>query len=500
MKFAVLASALIFTAGAKDQPQWGQAWSRNMVSEEKHLPSQFDPKTGENIRWRARLGTESHGSPIIADGRVYVGTNNGEPRSTKHKGDRGVLMCFDERDGNFLWQLVVPKRAEDPYLDWPKSGIASEATVDSGGVYVVSNRGEVLCLDPRGLANGNDGSYQEESKHQTPAGTETIPADKSDADILWLFDMVSSAGIWTHDGAHSSILVDGDFLYVNTGTGVDNTHRKIRTPEAPSLIVLDKRTGQLLAREREEMAPNVFHATWSSPSKGTIGGQEFIVFAGGNGIVYGFEPLKKPPGQGTVATLKKLWQFDPDPNGPKEQVHRFTTNRREGPSNIYGMPVIVDGSLYIAGGGDLWWGKNEAWLKRLEVSRPNGAYEAVEHWTHLLERHTMSTPAVIGDLVFIADCAKNLYCLDRNSGKPYWTHELKGEIWASPFVADGKVFLGSRRSDFWVFAAAAEKKVIHSSDLGAPISATAAAANGTLFISTMTEIFAVSRSGIQGFP
>src|SRR6188474_3004478 len=28
---------------AADQPQWGQAWSRNMVSAERGLPSDFDP-------------------------------------------------------------------------------------------------------------------------------------------------------------------------------------------------------------------------------------------------------------------------------------------------------------------------------------------------------------------------------------------------------------------------------------------------------------------------
>ena len=55
--------------------------------------------------------------------------------------------------------------------------------------------------------------------------------------------------IWSHDGAHSSILIHGDYLYLNTGTGVDNTHKRIRTPNAPSLVVIDKRSG-LLRRPR----------------------------------------------------------------------------------------------------------------------------------------------------------------------------------------------------------------------------------------------------------
>jgi len=33
-------------------------------------------------------------------------------------------MCFDEKNGRLLWQLVVPKHEEDPYFDWPKCGIS----------------------------------------------------------------------------------------------------------------------------------------------------------------------------------------------------------------------------------------------------------------------------------------------------------------------------------------------------------------------------------------
>ena len=287
--------------------------------------------------------------------------------------------------------------------------------------------------------------------------------------------------------------MDGDFLYVNTGTGVDNTHRKIRTPEAPSLIVLDKHTGQLVAREREGIAPNIFHATWSAPSMAVIDGKKLIFFAGGHGVVYAFEPLREKPADNQVATLKKAWQFDPDPEGPKEQVHRFTTNRREGPSNIYGMPVIIDHQLFIAGGGDLWWGKNDAWLKCIELTRQHEVLAGAPLWTYPLERHTMSTPAVTRDLVFASDCAKNLHCLDRKTGKALWTHELKGEIWASPYVADGKVFIGSRRGDFWVLAAQSEKQVLSTAELGAPISATATAANGKLYVSSMTHLYCLGK-------
>ena len=485
--------AIALPLGGADQAQWGERWTRNLISNERHLPDIFDPKTRQNIKWSVRLGTETHSTPIIAGGRVYIGTNNGEPRDPKHDGDRGVLMCFSEQDGKLQWQLVVPKREEDPFLDWPKSGIASSATVEGDRVYVVSNRGEVICLDARGLANGNDGPYLDEARHMTSKNAPSLRLGALDADILWLYDLTAGVGIWSHDAAHSSILILGNYLYLNTGTGVDNTHKKIRTPNAPSLVVLDKRTGQLIARDNEHIAPNIFHSTWSSPSAAKVNGRTLVFFSGGNGVVYGFEPISESASTHEVQFLKRVFRFDFDPTAPKENVHRYNSNRRESPSNLYGFPVFDHHRLYLAGGGDLWWGKNEAWLKCIDATKTGDVTSSAEIWAYPLVKHVLSTPAIYRGLVFIADCGRRVHCLDAKTGKALWTHEANGEFWSSPLVADGKVYIGTRRGDFWVFAAEREKRILSTVEFGAPISATATAANGVLYVSTMFELFAIAR-------
>jgi outer membrane protein assembly factor BamB len=491
-------------AHAADQPQWGQAWSRNMFSEEKGLPDSFDPETGRNIKWSADLGTESHSSPIVAGGRVYIGTNNGQPRDPQHQGDRGVLMCFDEQTGRFLWQLVFPKRYEDIYYDWPHSGIASPVTVEGDRVYLVNNRGEVLCLGAQAAPGQSEVRSSKSESNQPPGLLEP--------NILWRFDLPSGAGIWSHDAAHSSILIHGDYLYLNTGTGVDNTHKRIRTPDAPSLIVLDKRTGRLIARDDEHIAPNIFHSTWSAPSLATVNGRPLVFFAAGNGFVYAFETLQNgvlesrrdgvkttnsspqhsnTPTSHPSASLEKVWQFDFDPAAPKTNVHQYNSNRREGPSNFYGMPVFHNNRIYVAGGGDIWWGKNEAWLKCLDATRTSDITTNGLVWSCPLQKHVLSTPAIYSGLVFIADCGGAFHCVDAETGKPCWTHEIKGEAWASPLVADGKVYLGTRSGTFYVFAASREKKVLSTLDLSRPISSTATAANGVLYVATMNRLYAV---------
>jgi len=501
---------------AADQPQWGEAWTRNMVSREKHLPEAFDPATGRNIKWRAKLGTQTHSTPVIAGGRIYIGTNNEEPRDPKHKGDRGVFLCLDEKTGTLLWQLVVPKRDEDAYMDWPRMGMSSEATVENDRVYLVDNRGAVLCLDAKGMANGNDGPFLDEASYMTAPtngaarqqiGAETHPELLSpprdrkllepgplDADIIWKFDLAAEAGIWPHDAAHSSILIHGDHLYLNTANGVDNTHKRIRSPDAPSLIVLDKKSGQWLARDNERIAPNVFHNTWASPSLGRVNGSDLIFFCGGNGVVYGFEPLKARPAGDSCVTLKKVFQFDFDPAAPKTDVHKFNSNRQQGPSNLYSMPVFQNGRLYVAGGGDIWWGKNEAWLKCLDATGKGDTTTNGFIWSYPLEKHVLSTPAVSEGLVFIADCGRTFHCVDAKTGKRQWIHEIKGEAWASALVADGKVFIGTRSGSFYVFAVSRTKKLLSEMELGNPITATTTVANGVLYVATMTELFAVEQA------
>ena len=64
---------------AEDRSQWGQRHTRNMVSGETGLPDHFDPETGENVKWSVPLGTSCYSTPVVASGKVFVGTNNGQP-------------------------------------------------------------------------------------------------------------------------------------------------------------------------------------------------------------------------------------------------------------------------------------------------------------------------------------------------------------------------------------------------------------------------------------
>src|SRR5512146_959958 len=92
---ALAAVALVAQSGRGDDwPMWGGTPQRNMANTvEKGIPASWDIETGRNVRWSAQLGSQSYGNPVVADGKVFVGTNNQAGRQPKAKGDKGVVMC-----------------------------------------------------------------------------------------------------------------------------------------------------------------------------------------------------------------------------------------------------------------------------------------------------------------------------------------------------------------------------------------------------------------------
>ena len=486
---------VISAVHADDQPQWGRRHSRNMVSDETGLPETFDPATGKNIKWVVPLGTQTYSTPVVAGGRVLIGTNNDRPRDPRHKGDRGVFLCLDEKDGSLCWQLVLPKIPGDPRVDWPRAGMVSPATVQGDRVYLVSNRGQVMCLDLNGQTNGNDGPYRDEGRVMAPPGAEPMGVTKTDADIIWLFDIRAKTGVHQHDSAHSSILLHRQFLYINTSNGLDTNHEYIFSPNAPSLIVLDKMTGRLIAQEDEKISTRIFHSTWSSPAAGDVNGRALVFFCGGDGVCYAFDALRSAPERSVVQKLKSVWRFDCDPTAPKENIHEYVGNRRQSPSNIKSMPVFHRDRMYITHGGDIWWGKEQSWLKCIDATGTGDVTNSHEIWSYELNSHCCTTPSVHNGLVFVADCGGYIHCVDAKTGKPYWTHETRGEVWASTLVADGKVYIGTRRGDFHVLAASRDKQIISSIKLDSPIHASPVAANGVLYIATMKNLYAVEAAG-----
>lgn len=476
-------------------PMFGGTPNRNMVNLREKLL--VYPLKGPNwekeevarrweaewVLWKANLGSRSFGpcngpvdgGPVVAGGKVFVSTANDRPRNPRDTRvqpngaveplDMGVLMCFDEKTGKFLWQAVHDKLPEI-INDWPRQGLCSTPAVVGNCVYYVSNQCRVVCLDVNGFADGNDGIQTE--KYQEP----------NDADIIWEYDLRRELKVFPFKISNGSPLIVGDRLFVQTSNGVDERREKLPSPEAPSLICLNRHTGKLLWKDNSP-GKNVLQSQWSSPTYADEPIPQ-VIHGQGDGWLRAFDP----------ATGKLLWKFDCNRKDAKFELGG-TGDRND----FIAMPVVYKNRIYIgtgqcpehaAGLAHLWCidlkkavegGAKEPnhdvspeLLVRVEkqangdekvVTKPNPTsalvwcYGGPEPRPWMLCDYkfcrTMSTVAVADDVVYAATLDGYLHCLDANTGTHYWQYDTRASIWGSPYFVDGKVLLGSDDGDLFIF-------------------------------------------------
>lgn len=495
------ASSLVYGhnhEGGSDWPMWGGSADRNMVGNSKNLP--VDIKVGEvrsdetvdltdakNVLWVAKLGSQSYGNATVASGTIFLGTNNESPRDPKQLGDRGVLLALDEETGDFKWQLLIPKLGAGKVSDWEYVGLCSSAAVDGDELYIVTNRGEVVCLDVNGLADGNDGEFQDEATYMSANG-EPVELNDQYADVLWIFDMREELGVFPHNVSSCSPLVVDGIVYVATSNGVDWSHNNIPAPFSPALIALDQKTGQLIGEEASGVSERVLHASWSSPAYGEVAGKPMIVWGGGDGFAYGFNP-KPEIGPDGYEILKEVWRYDG--NTPEYREKRYATY--PGPSEIIGTVILNNDTLYAMIGQDPEHGDGVGRLSAIDATLEGDISANGAKWTYTDIGRSVSTMSIYNGMVFALEYDGDIHCLNADTGELYWKHETLSRVWGSTLVADGKVYAPNEDGQMVILAATPEKKVLATVEFGAPIYSSPIVAHDVVYIATQTHLYALKK-------
>ena len=529
-----LAAALLLfnTASADDWPQWRGHNNGNGVSDEKNLPDRFDGASGEptaklaNVRWVARLGAGTYGSPIVAGGKVYIG---GAGQGLGNDSTVAMLWCFRESDGKLLWRMQSPYCSK---LYNRSFGVCAPPTADGERIYVLSHLGDVLCLHADGLAGGNRGPFKEEADyfasgrkltkseiasdgHRRVEWSVGTPAELSpmDADILWRYDMIRQADCWPYNALSGGILVRGDSLYVPTCSVFTEVPGELKGPiespietwkkghgkaayDSPGLIVLDKNTGALLAREHEGIFNETFHGAQSTPTLGTVAGRELVVYGSGGGTCYAFDPQIVPGTAGEPGQLKCVWKMNC--NDPATYDSGFAVERTA-KVEIIASPVIYNDRVYVLLGNDLRSSGTSAPPGRLlciDATRSGDITRSGKIWSNDEMASSASTVAVADGLLYTADVGGNIYCFDAKTGRRLWTHQ-SATVWSSPVIADGKVYFGTHHGVL-IFAHSKTKTLLSSSATGQQFIASPAVANGTVFVASTKYLYALQAGKTGG--
>ncbi len=474
---------------------WGGTPERNMVAPIESVALDFDLRSGANVAWVNKIGSQSYGTPVVACGRVFIATNNGEALRPQHVGDRGVLLCFDDESGALVWQLTREKLAAGPAQDWPDQGICSNPCIDGDRLWVVTNRCELLCLDVHGFHDGsNDGPFQDE-----------VDTETHDADIIWTLDMIETLGVYPRNMSTCSPLVIGDLVFVLTSNGRGDDD-ELPSPTAPSFIAVNKRNGEV---QWQSNAPgsNILHGQWGSPCAGEVDGRWQVIFPGGDGWLYAFD----------AELGTELWRFDCNPKDAPWEPHGRGVR-----CDIVATPVFYEQSVIVAVGQDPEHGGGVGHLWRIDATRRGDISSELGPWYHpgepnpnsgaiwhyggldnvgsvtgvvgeIIFGRTISTVAIANGLVFVPDISGYFHCVDVRTGERVWVEDLMDQIWGSPVVAGGFVFLGSLDGKLRVFRAARDFELVREYDTANynAIYGGATFVDGFMYLADRTQLYKV---------
>jgi serine/threonine protein kinase/WD40 repeat protein len=363
--------------------------------------------------------------------------------------------------------------------------------------------------------------------------------DLDEADVVWKFNMMTELGVSQHNMANCSMITVDGMLLVCTSNGLDESHINLPAPDAPSFMALDRDTGRVIWTDNSP-GRNILHAQWASPSYGVFNGQPQVIFPGGDGWVYSFDPQ----GDGRGGS-KLLWKFDANP-----KTSRWVLGGRGTRNNVIAFPAIYDGLVYIVvgqdpehgeGNGRLWCinptkrtdgGDVSAELavdrdgnviphRRLQAVELSAGERAVPNpdsavvWSYSHRdtngddrfdfeecfHRSISIPVIKDDILYVADFSGLFHCLNAKTGKVYWTYDLLAACWTSALLVDGKVYVCDEDGDVTIFRHNADPRIagvdgefLGEYNMGNAIYMTPIVANNVLYIATKDTLYAIQNT------
>ena len=409
-------------------------------------PLDWDTSTGRNIVWSVELGNETYGRPVVAGDAVYVGTDNGRQRNADYQEDAGVLAAFRAKDGAFLWQDVAP-RVERGLREFLLPSTTSTPYVEGNRLYYVTAECQFRSLD-----------------------TQT-------GDVVWELDMCGRLGVFPHEATNSEVLAVGDLLMVSTSNGQNEGHTRVPSPRAPSLIAVDKRSGDVVWRAVGAGA-QVLHGQWSSPAAAAINGRIQVLFGGGDGWLRSYD----------AASGHEVWRFDGNPKDARWLPRPGVLSR----GSIIASPVVADGRVFVAMGQSPGHGNGPSLVYAIS---PNGQGDVTASrllWTSRDVGRVVGTPIVKDGLLYVGDLGGTIHCLDTATGAHVWKHETNEPIWGSLLLAGDRLYVGNVGGTMTVLRAGRRKQVLAEIEMDAALYSAPDLIGDSLYLATARRLYLIA--------
>jgi len=440
--------------------------TQTRMTQTNNPPADWDTTIGRNIVWSVELGNATFGRPVVAGDAVYVGTDNAKRRNPAFREDCGVLMAFRATDGTFLWQDAAP-RVTRGLREFLLPSTTSAPYVEGNRLYYVTAECQLRCLDIQSPRPG---------EHNGRHPREALPNNAS-AKIVWELDMCARLGVFPHEACNSEVLPIGNLLLVCTSNGQNEGHTRVPSPRAPSLIAVDKHSGEVVWRA---IGPGeqVLHGQWSSPVAADVNGRMQVLFGGGDGWLRAYD----------AESGRELWRFDGNPKDSRWLPRPGVLSR----SSVIASPIFADGRVFLAMGQDPSHGNGPSLIHAINPCGQRDVTESGRLWTSGEVGRVVGTPIVKDGLLYAGDLGGTVHCLDTATGAHVWRHETSGAIWGCLLLAGDRLYVGNVEGSMTVLRAGRRKEQLALIEMDAPLYSRPALIGDALYLATAHRLYFIA--------
>ncbi len=417
-------------ASAENWPQW-RGPEHNGVSREKGLPLEWSETEG--VAWKCPIPEWGNNTPAIWGDAIFL---------TSHvDNQRLVLLKISKKTGRVEWTREVGQgkagqtkggqtdRGHQQFN--PLHNMASPSPVTDGQLVVVH------------FGNGDLAAYDFDGKQ------------------LWRRNLQEDFGPFTIWWGHANSPVLFEDLVISA-VMQDNCADLPAFKDKPSpsyLVAHDKRTGELRWKTlRPTTAQGEPCDSYTTPLLWKHGDKLELLVMGGQ-ILDGYDP----------ATGKRLWNL-PNLSG----------------SRVITSPVVAGDVAYTT------QGMRQA-LLAVKLGGQGELPRSSVLWQYTGGTPDSPTPVVSNDLLFLVTNNGIARCLDVKTGKQLWEQRLKGDHYASPLAAEGRIYFLSAKGLATVAAAAPKFEKLAENQLDDQINASPIVSDGKIFIRGKKTLYCIGK-------
>lgn len=419
------------SAAGGNWPQW-RGPDGSGISTEKNLPAEWN--TTKNIKWKTPIEGRGHSSPIVWGNTVFVTTAiEGDvvagAKAAKHMiGDKEFVhpdsvganrkhtfkvIALNRNTGKVLWQAVAWEGT--PYDDRHRKSSYAASTPATDGKLVYAYF-------------GSEGIYAYDFKGK----------------LAWKADVGKLANLGMGTATSPILFEDLVILQCDEDNGTGSF-----------MLALDKKTGKEVWR-----TPRKIQISWSTPLLVKTAKRAELITSGTETII-SYDP----------ATGKELWRHKgvesnaiPSPVANSEMVYL-----------VAGFPAKIAMAIRLGGSGDLTGSANMTWKYAKGT-----AY--------------VPSPILYGDYLYLTTDRGILTCIDAKTGEVKYEGgriPIPATFTASPVAFDGKILMTSEDGDTFIVKAGPKHEILGTNSVGEPVYASPAIADGRIFIRGEKNIYCI---------